>query len=379
MAKPTKVLKKGKAIRRVNPDTDAIEYKYKIRYKNPDGKWTSGYIWASDEKAAYAGTTKREQTPEEKAEGLTWQEGLDFWLNVHDKPGANQRADDTIYAMRLNVGLFIDHIGKHVIVSKTTKAQINGYLLTRSEVSGTTANHARKNVLALANWLRKFHDVPFPWHNDDFATFTHKPERERTHVDIDLIPKYISALEKVPQPPEGEKQYRGHPGKFENAPSYILRFIFLTGVRSSEACNLDESNFDGRVITFRQKGNRLRQIVCVPAVIKVIKDSIKAKKTSGITHSKIFFNTLGKPWNRTSLRHCWDRRIKAAGLPKRVIHEVRHTFCSLAADGQFSEKMIATASGHESLEVLRKYTHAMKGMQEQVSQHVADTLLPKLY
>jgi len=59
--------------------------------------------------------------------------------------------------------------------------------------------------------------------------------------------------------------------------------------------------------------------------------------------------------------------------------DVRHTFCSLAADGQFSEKMIATASGHESLEVLRKYTHAMKGMQEQVSQHIADTLLPKLY
>ncbi len=372
MATPKKIKdSNGKYVR--HPATKA--WKWKIAYKDGD-KWTSGYCWANDEAGAYAEIAKREQAPEITIAELTWKDGLNLWLDIHDKPGANKLAPDTIYAMCLNVKLLIEKLG-NIPVSSTTKSQINDFLLSRSKVSGATANRARC-VLSLANWLRRFRDVHWPWRNDDFATFNSTPKTPRREIELENIQKYLVAIDSVSEPQPGEKRYRGHPGVIEDAPGHIFRFLFLTGIRSSEACNMSEPDLNNAILTFRQKGNRARTLVCIQPVLDILNASIKEKRKHGITHDKIFFNTHGLPWNRDSLRHCWVRRLRAAKLPYRKIHEIRHTFCTLAAGEKFNEKMIQAASGHLSVEALRVYTHATKEMQIQVSEAVASKIIEKI-
>lgn len=375
MATPTKV-KKGKTYVR----DERGRYKWRIAYKK-NGLWTSGSVWAEKIEEAYAEIRKREQSQEDLSAALTWRGGHGLWEIAHQADGPTQLSQSYLAQVRKNIELFTEMHGD-IAIATTTKGQLNQFFAMRAKVSGATANRARR-LLSVANWLRRTHDVPFPLQSDDFNTYDETPARPRSEIPLDDIPRYMRLMWRVPRPIKGGVQYCGSPGKYEHAGIFILHYLFLTGVRSSEACELCESDVEGDIATFRQKGGKVRTLLCNDFIMRIIRYSMARKKRYGITHPYVFFNTRGDPWNENSLRHFWRRRLRIAAergveLPYRLIHEIRHTFCTIAGSKNFGEGMIQAASGHASVEALRRYTHAMRSMQEEVTNAVGAELIPAL-
>jgi integrase len=169
-------------------------------------------------------------------------------------------------------------------------------------------------------------------------------------------------------------------GKIVKASPWIFRFLFLTGVRVSEAAGLLEENVAGGELRFRQKGNRLRSLPISKAAMREIQRSVSAKRRLGIGIPNVFFNCAGKPWNKDTIRRYWNRRIEAAGLPHRTPHEIRHTFCTLAGAEGFNVFQIQSASGHETASMLERYVHdsseAALAVGEAVTERLGSVLYP---
>lgn len=371
MGKPQKKKKNGKYVK-----NSKGEYRWRIDYKLPNGKWTSGNCWAKTIEEVYQEIARR-QNKVEPTDKLTWKTGHAIWDNAHDKPGASYRSDSYRETIAHTIKLFIEMHG-NIPISETTKGQLNQFFNDRAKVSGVSANRS-KRILAVANWLRKFKDIEFKHRPDDFLSFDETPAKARREFPLEQIPLYIKIMTHLPKIPPDQKQYSGNLGKYKNAGALILRFLFLTGVRSSEACNLKETDLVDNTLTFLQKGRRERKLIINTEILKVIEASIRRKRRFSITHPYIFFNSRGHKWTENTIRHYWRRRIKLANergvkLEYRLIHEIRHTFCSVGASLNFSEKMIQSASGHASVEALRRYTHSMSDMQIEVTNAVSAKL-----
>jgi integrase len=80
----------------------------------------------------------------------------------------------------------------------------------------------------------------------------------------------------------------------------------------------------------------------------------------------------GEPIHPQSLSQAFERLIKAAGLRRIRLHDLRHTHATIAVAAGVQVKIVSERLGHESPAfTLKQYAHVMPGMQAAAAERVA--------
>ena len=141
---------------------------------------------------------------------------------------------------------------------------------------------------------------------------------------------------------------------------------------------------EGRMVP-RTKGDKARVIELdtqTRAVLtgwKAIQDKERQLVGAGYEdNGLIFCQPDGRPYHPEAFSKTFDRRLrqqKFVDLPRIRLHDLRHTWATLALVAGVDIKMVSERLGHSSILITSQtYQHVMKGMQAGAAQKVADLI-----
>jgi integrase/recombinase XerC len=144
----------------------------------------------------------------------------------------------------------------------------------------------------------------------------------------------------------------------------VLETLYSTGVRVSEAVNLNWEDVDIRlgVIRVMGKGSKERIVPIGEVALKALADyaaeqTLKWKRAAK-GNSPVFLNHHGRRITTRSVARVVEKYLKAADIPVRMgPHGLRHTFATHLLNGGADLRVIQELLGHASLSTTQRYTH----------------------
>lgn len=173
------------------------------------------------------------------------------------------------------------------------------------------------------------------------ARGVHRPAEKR--CERFLSSKELQALQRA---------LGAHEAKHPKAVS-ILRLLLLTGCRFNEIAGLRWEEFDAAhgVLRLRTSKTGARIVYLSPTAKRLLE---KQPRIEG--QPFVFPSAKGNaPYQGTP--KVWRSVLKAAGLGKVRIHDLRHTFASTALAEGFSLEVIAKLLGHAEIRTTSRYAH----------------------
>jgi integrase/recombinase XerC len=141
----------------------------------------------------------------------------------------------------------------------------------------------------------------------------------------------------------------------------MLELIYSSGLRLAEliSINLNDIDFNDRIITVTGKGNKTRSVPVGQHAIKAIKRWLKERKLMvNESEQALFISSRGK---RISPRSVQDRLKQWAikqGLPNHVHpHMLRHSFASHLLESSGDLRAVQELLGHADISTTQVYTH----------------------
>jgi integrase len=150
----------------------------------------------------------------------------------------------------------------------------------------------------------------------------------------------------------------------------IIRLLILTGCRKGEIEGLKWSeirpNFD--YIDFHDSKTGQKTIPISDPVRKILQNTIR------INGSPYVFpgTDIQKPYQ--GLKRVWERVRLDAGLEDVRIHDLRHTFASMAANKGVGLAVVASLLGHRSVATTKRYAHLFDETTKKASEDIASVI-----
>lgn len=149
----------------------------------------------------------------------------------------------------------------------------------------------------------------------------------------------------------------------------FIRLLMLTGARCGELAAAKWGDLDGQKIVLQQhktdRDGHPRIIQLPTAALEVI-----ASLPERLPHNTIL--TIKSP------KRLWDSVRKEAGCPDLRLHDLRHSFASLAVGAGFSLHQIGELLGHKSEGTTKRYAHLMDEAASKAAEEVASSIADKL-
>jgi len=173
---------------------------------------------------------------------------------------------------------------------------------------------------------------------------------------------------------------------YETAPNHfkpILLCAYITGMRRGEIVNLkwNDVNFEDKYIYVAE--TKTDEPRTIPICESLLSKLLQMKKESDCEF--VFTTPNGKPYtSKTVWKTAWGSTLKRSGIPKGRFHDFRHTFMTdLIVDEKEDFATVMALSGHKSMSMLKRYTHAkeeakktaMKKRENRVNISTMDTYL----
>lgn len=176
---------------------------------------------------------------------------------------------------------------------------------------------------------------------------------------------------------------------------YPLFYALLTlGLRIGEALALTWSDLDGERLTIRRTlsvvNNRphfgppktqrgVRDIYLSPDVVHVFEERRVAaameQDTSGresVGSGLVFSTAFGTPLSPNNVRRSFRRLARLAGVPEIRIHDLRHTYITLARDAGVDAEVVAKRVGQDVRVTMKVYSSVTEGRMRKAAKTLND-------
>ncbi|WP_158297220.1 site-specific integrase [Zhihengliuella sp. ISTPL4] len=152
-----------------------------------------------------------------------------------------------------------------------------------------------------------------------------------TAVPLDVLPVLLSTL-------------ATDEAASESGLSDLVTFIAGTGVRISEALDLNVGDVDGNVVTIRKsKTTAGERRITVPAAVA---DMLERRTRSNLSGLPLFPTVLGKRRDRRNTSGEWQAARERLGLGDYTFHSFRKTVATALDQAGLSARDIAEYLGH---------------------------------
>lgn len=189
---------------------------------------------------------------------------------------------------------------------------------------------------------------------------------------------------------------------------YAWAFLATTGCRRGEALGLrwTDIDLDGASAAIRQqviplpkaggvgregrivpgtKGGDARVIELDRRTVTMLRTWRKAQAAERLVfgvdyddHGLVFPRPDGRPFHPEAFSKTFDRRVRQAGfadVPTIRLHDLRHTWATLALEAGVDVAVVSKRLGHSSPVITwQTYQHVRKGMQTDAAERVADAI-----
>lgn len=86
----------------------------------------------------------------------------------------------------------------------------------------------------------------------------------------------------------------------------------------------------------------------------------------------MFTREDGAPWQPDRVTRLFDRAVAAVDVPRIRLHDLRHTWATLALRAGVHPKVVQERLGHSTISItMDTYSHALPDMQESAAELVA--------
>lgn len=141
----------------------------------------------------------------------------------------------------------------------------------------------------------------------------------------------------------------------------VLEFLFATGMRVHELCNLTFETYNLKTHSLKiiGKGQKQRHIyVSNQEVVSSLSAYLKCAKKIGYKSEHIFLNKWGDKLSCQAVRNIVSKYAGIAGIKKNITpHAFRHTFATLLLEEGVDIKYIQEFLGHSSISTTQIYLH----------------------
>ena len=153
-----------------------------------------------------------------------------------------------------------------------------------------------------------------------------------------------------------------------------IRFLMLTGARQSEALALEWTMIHGSRAALPDSKTGPKTIwLCAPVrrLLAALAEISASPRVFAMPHGQTI---------RSSLQRCWHEVRALAGLDGVRLHDLRHSYASVAVSTGEDLKTVAGLLGHAELETTKGYAHLavapIQAAAGRVSSHLAAALTP---
>lgn len=164
-----------------------------------------------------------------------------------------------------------------------------------------------------------------------------------------------SKRERYLSPPEIEALLSALDQHKEKTSCDAIKFILLTGCRKGEALNATWSQFDEelRVWTKPAATTKQRKLHRLP-VSSATTELLRTRRS--LSKSRYVFDG-GSGAALTEIKRTWTSVTRLAGIRDARIHDLRHTFASVAASEGMSYLILGQMLGHTQTQTTARYAH----------------------
>lgn len=153
----------------------------------------------------------------------------------------------------------------------------------------------------------------------------------------------------------------------------IVLINLTTGARKGKILGLEwrHVDLDNKLAYLKEtKNGRPRSIALADAIGEELKALYQKRdpKKPLVFASKTAFGQI-------DIKKAWKQALKRAGIEDCRAHDMRHTFCTLAAQQGASNLELATAMGHRTLNMLQRYTHLDVKITKKFSNNISEQIL----
>ena len=244
-----------------------------------------------------------------------------------------------------------------------TARDISTFLSQQKErTSSTTANH-------YATLIKRMFNLAVKWGllekspATSLDRFKEKPHRER-YLTKDELPKFLKSLDELD----------------DGLSVAAIKLLLFTGGRKGEITSLryDQWKLDEkRLFLPDTKNGRSRSIILNDRAIAVLKGLKKSKGTTTRTKDSDYLFPSKKGTQRPhiyDLRTPFERTCIAAGIEGLRIHDLRHSFATLALQGGASLYDVSKLLGHASIDQSQRYAHIVDDSLQTATDNMAGVI-----
>lgn len=230
-------------------------------------------------------------------------------------------------------------------ILSSTKEDILAYLKTIKNLESTTISHKISSLKSFFKYYQKREKIKAtPLANIKSPKIAKKLP---TYLTLEEVSKLLDVEIKSP---------------YDARNKAILELLYSSGIRISELCNMQTSNYNSYecIIRLIGKGSKERIIPLGDYAISVLEDYINNYRTkiNKKNINSIFINNRGDTISRQFIFKVIKKECLKKGIRKNVSpHTLRHTFATHLLQNGADLRIIQELLGHENISTTQIYTH----------------------
>jgi len=312
----------------------------------------------SEHKSLLARDIDPSEQREQKTNDLTFKRFCDDFYVPHAKQHKKTWQED-VYKID---GQIDPAFGKYRLTTITAR-DISTFMTQQKErTSATTANH-------YATLIKRMFNLAVKWGllEKSPATgldrFKEKPHRER-YLTKEELPRFLKALDELE----------------DGLSKAAIQLLLFTGGRRGEITSIRYDQLklnEKRLFLPDTKNGRSRSIILNDRAISVIKELKENKDKSPRTKESDYLFPTKQGTRRPhiyDLRTPFGKACDAAGISGLRVHDLRHSFATLALQGGASLYDVSKLLGHSDVSMTQRYAHMADDSLQKATDNMAGVI-----